>query len=82
MKLRRNRKMLVRIVSSTNPKTQKYIGEKRRYFKMYGQACLEDLNKPGWGITTSKILEEKEEGKLITIKTKNSTYVLEKIEEE
>lgn len=74
--------MLVRIISSTIPKIQKYAGEKRRYFKMNNQACLEDLNKPGWGITTSTIIEEKEDGKLITIKTKNSTYVLEKIEEE
>lgn len=73
--------MLVKIISSTNPGIQKYVGEKRRYFKMYNRACLEDLNKPGWGIKTSKIIEEKEEGKLITIKTKNSVYVLERIKE-
>lgn len=73
--------MLVKIVSSTNPKIRKYIGETRRYFQQFGCACLEELDKPGWGIRTSKILDEKIEGKIIKIKTKNSEYVLEKIEE-
>jgi len=74
--------MLVKIVSSTNPKIHKYIGETRRYFQQFGRACLEKLDQPGWGISTSKILDEKIEGNIIKIKTKNSEYVLEKIEEE
>lgn len=74
--------MLVKIVSSTNREIQSFIGEKREYFKEYGCACLEDLNNRGYGIRTSTILEEKNNGKVIKIKTKNSEYVLEKIEEE
>ncbi|MCI8575830.1 MAG: hypothetical protein HFI09_05105 [Bacilli bacterium] len=74
--------MLVRIISSTNPGIEKYIGEKRRYFKAYGCACLEKLDEPGWGISTSRILEETEEGNIIKIKTKNSEYILEKVEGE
>lgn len=74
--------MLVKIISSTNPKIQKYVGEKREYFKQFDTACLEDLNNRGYGIRTSKILEEKIEGKIIKVKTKNSDYILEKIEEE
>ena len=74
--------MLVKIVSSTNPKIQKYVGEIREYFKEFDTACLEDLNQRGYGIRTSKILEEKIDGKIIKIKTKNSEYVLEKVEEE
>ena len=74
--------MLVRIISSTNPRIHKYIGETRRYFKQFGCACLEKIDEPGWGISTSRILEEKEEENQIYIKTKNSEYYLEKIEEE
>lgn len=74
--------MLVKIVSSTNREIQNFIGEKREYFKVYGCACLENLNNRGYGIRTSKILEEKDDGKVIKVKTKNSEYILEKIEEE
>ena len=73
--------MLVKIISSTNPGIEKYFGETRRYFEMFGQACLEDLNKPGYGIQTSNIVDKEEKDNIITIYTKNSTYVLEKIEE-
>lgn len=30
--------MLVKIISTTNPKIKKYIGETRRYFKQFGCA--------------------------------------------
>lgn len=72
--------MKVKILSSTNPKIKKYVGETRNYFKMYGFACLEDLNKPGYGIQTSKIIEEEKEGNILKIKTKNSIYELEVLE--
>ncbi len=73
--------MKVKILNSSNPKIKKYIGEVRNYFKMGGCACLEDLKEPGYGIQTSRIIDEKKEGNIITIKTKNSTYELEIIKE-
>ena len=73
--------MKVKILNSSNPKIKKYIGEVRNYFKMGGYACLEDLKEPGYGIKTSKIVDEKKEGNIITLDTKNSTYELEIMKE-
>lgn len=73
--------MLVKIIKTTNPRIEKYIGEIRRYFKLNGCACFEDLNKPGYGISTSRIITEKIEENTIIIKTKNSDYFLEIVEE-
>lgn len=74
--------MLVKMIKSTNPRIHKYIGETRRYFKELDCACLEKLDELGWGIRTSKILKEKYDGNMIYIKTKNSEYWLEIVEEE
>lgn len=75
--------MRVRILDSTNEKIKKYIGEERNYFQMYGCACLESLTEPGYGIQTSKIITEKRiEENIIIIKTKNSDYKLEVLDEE
>lgn len=73
--------MKVKILNSTNPKIREYIGEIRNYFKMGNLACLEDLNEPGYGIQTSAIVSEKRENNIITIKTRNSVYELEIVEE-
>lgn len=73
--------MRVRILDSTNEKIKKYIGEERNYFQIYGCACLESLTEPDYGIQTSKIITEKREGNIIIIKTKNSNYELEVLEE-
>lgn len=72
--------MKVRILSSTNPKIKKYIGETRNYFRMGNIACLEDLNKPGYGITTSSVINEKKENNILKIETRNSLYELEIVE--
>jgi len=73
--------MKVRILDSTNENIKKYIGEERNYFQMYGCACLESLTEPGYGIKTSKVITEKREGNIINIKTKNSDYKLEVLDE-
>lgn len=73
--------MKVKILGSTNPEIKKYIGEIRNYFKMGNTVCLEDLNKPGYGIKTSSIINEKTENNIIKIKTKNSIYELEIMED-
>ena len=73
--------MKVRILNSTNEKIKEFIGEERNYFQMYGCACLENLTEPGYGIRTSKLITEKREGNIITIKTKNSDYELEVLDE-
>lgn len=74
--------MKVRLVNTTNEKIKKYIGEERNYFQMYGCACLESLTEPGYGIRTSKILNEKRDENKIVLETKNSTYELEVLEED
>ncbi len=73
--------MKVRLINTTSEKIKKYIGEERNYFQMYGCACLESLTKLGYGIRTSKIITEKREGNIIIIKTKNSDYELEVLDE-
>jgi len=74
--------MNVRILSSTNDAIKKYIGEIRNMFIQNNQLCLEKLDKPGWGITTSRILEQTREGDILTVKTLNSIYELEVVEED
>lgn len=74
--------MKVKILSSTNDAINDYCGEIRKMFIHNNQLYLEKLDKPGWGITTSQILEQICEGDIITIKTLNSTYELEVVEED
>lgn len=73
--------MKVKILSSTNPKIKKYIGEIRNYFKIGNTVCLEDLNNPGYGIKTSSIISEKQEKNILKIETRNSLYELEIVED-
>lgn len=73
--------MKVKILGSTNSKIEEYIGEIRNYFRMGNVACLEDLNKPGYGIKTSSIVSEQQDGNIIKIKTMNSIYELEIVED-
>lgn len=76
---------LVRIISSTNPNVDKFIGQQRRYLENFGCGFLEELdnkgNGKGIGIRTSKIVDIIEEKEMMRIQTKNSVYVLEKVEE-
>lgn len=77
--------MLVKIISSTNPNIDQFLGQQRRYIEDFGCAYLEELddqkNGKGIGIRTSKIIDKMEEKDMMRIQTKNSVYVLEKVEE-
>ena len=73
--------MKVKILGSTNSKIEEFIGEIRNYFRMGNVACLEDLNKPGYGIKTSRIVSEQQDDNIIKIKTMNSIYELEIVED-
>lgn len=77
----KNMKEKVKIINCTNPEMKKEIGKIRYYFKMDNRAYLEYLDTPNYGVRTSEIQSEVREGNKITIKTQNSTYELEILED-
>ncbi len=77
----KNMKEKVKIINCTNPGMKKEIGKIRYYFKMDNRAYLEYPDTPNYGVRTSEIQSEVREGNKITIKTQNSTYELELVED-
>lgn len=77
----KNMKERVKIINCTNQEMKKEIGKVRDYFKMDNRAYLEYPDKPNYGVRTSEIQSEVREGNKITIKTQNSTYELELVED-
>lgn len=78
--------MKVKLLNTSNNKLKDEIGKEFNCLRLNGWLELEDLNTPGYGITTSTIekvirTEDSDENKKIFVFTKNSQYELEVIEE-